>query len=62
LVLDEVVGFTAREVAGMLDWRGFRCRARSRFITTRGSEIAALTRFESHSLHAFGLPRVLPDA
>jgi RNA polymerase sigma-70 factor (ECF subfamily) len=30
-------------------------------ITPRGNEVAALTRFESHTLRAFGLPRVLPD-
>ena len=29
-------------------------------ITPRGAEVAALTRFESHTLRPFGLPRVLP--
>jgi RNA polymerase sigma-70 factor (TIGR02960 family) len=29
-------------------------------ITLRGDEVAGLTRFESHTLRAFGLPRVLP--
>ena len=28
-------------------------------ITPRGAEVAALTRFESHTLRPFGLPRVL---
>ena len=30
-------------------------------ITPRGDQVAGLTRFESHTLRAFGLPRVLPD-
>jgi RNA polymerase sigma-70 factor (TIGR02960 family) len=30
-------------------------------ITPRGDQVAALTRFESHTLRSFGLPRVLPD-
>ncbi|HYZ53135.1 MAG TPA: RNA polymerase subunit sigma-70 [Streptosporangiaceae bacterium] len=30
-------------------------------ITVRGDQVAALTRFESHTLRAFGLPRILPD-
>jgi RNA polymerase sigma-70 factor (ECF subfamily) len=30
-------------------------------ITPRGDQVAALTRFESHTLRAFGLPRLLPD-
>jgi len=30
-------------------------------ITVRGDQVAGLTRFESHTLRAFGLPRVLPD-
>ncbi|MGE5286526.1 MAG: hypothetical protein ACM3ML_04840 [Micromonosporaceae bacterium] len=29
-------------------------------ITVRGDQVAGLTRFESHTLRAFGLPRVLP--
>ena len=29
-------------------------------ITPRGAEVAALTRFESHTLRPFGLPRILP--
>lgn len=29
-------------------------------ITARGDRVAALTRFESHTLRPFGLPRVLP--
>lgn len=29
-------------------------------ITVRGDQVAGLTRFESHTLQAFGLPRVLP--
>ncbi len=29
-------------------------------ITPRGGQVAGLTRFESHTLRAFGLPRVLP--
>jgi hypothetical protein len=29
-------------------------------ITPRGDRVAALTRFESHTLRPFGLPRVLP--
>jgi RNA polymerase sigma-70 factor (TIGR02960 family) len=28
-------------------------------ITTRGDQVTGITRFESHTLHAFGLPRVL---
>ena len=31
-------------------------------ITVRGEQVAGLTRFESHTLRAFGLPRVLPDS
>lgn len=30
-------------------------------ITVRGDQVAGLTRFESHTLRAFGLPRILPD-
>ena len=30
-------------------------------ITPRGGQVVGLTRFESHTLRAFGLPRVLPD-
>ena len=30
-------------------------------ITLRGDQVAGLTRFESHMLRVFGLPRVLPD-
>jgi RNA polymerase sigma-70 factor (ECF subfamily) len=30
-------------------------------ITLRGGQVAGLTRFESHTLRTFGLPRVLPD-
>jgi uncharacterized protein YndB with AHSA1/START domain len=30
-------------------------------ITVRDDQVAGLTRFESHTLRAFGLPRVLPD-
>ena len=30
-------------------------------ITLRGDEVTGLTRFESHTLRAFGLPRVLPE-
>ncbi len=30
-------------------------------ISLRGDEIAGLTRFESHTLRPFGLPRTLPD-
>ncbi|MDX6241600.1 MAG: hypothetical protein QOG10_6424 [Kribbellaceae bacterium] len=30
-------------------------------ITLRGDQVAGLTRFESHTLRAFGLPRSLPD-
>ena len=29
-------------------------------LTLRGGQIAGLTRFESHTLHPFGLPRILP--
>ena len=30
-------------------------------ITLRGGRVAGLTRFESHTMRAFGLPRILPD-
>ncbi len=30
-------------------------------LTPRGDQIAGLTRFESHTLRPFGLPRILPD-
>jgi hypothetical protein len=31
------------------------------FVTLCGDRVTGLTRFESHALRAFGLPRVLPD-
>jgi len=38
-------------------WRG----AGVLVITLRGGRVAGLTRFESHTMRAFGLPRILPD-
>ena len=36
-------------------WRGSGLQV----ITTRGDQVTGITRFESHTLRAFGLPRVL---
>lgn len=30
-------------------------------MTLRGEQVAGLTRFESHTMRAFDLPRILPD-
>ncbi len=46
--------YTRDETNGL--WRGSGLLV----ITPRGGQVAGLTRFESHTLQAFGLPRVLP--
>ena len=46
--------YTRDEVSGL--WHGSGLLV----ITVRGDQVAGLTRFESHTLRAFGLPRLLP--
>jgi RNA polymerase sigma-70 factor (TIGR02960 family) len=47
--------YTRDQASGL--WRGSGLLV----ITVRGDQIAGLTRFESHTLRPFGLPRILPD-
>ena len=47
--------YTRDQASGL--WRGSGLLV----ITARGDQIAALTRFESHTLRPFGLPGMLPD-
>ncbi|HXB46828.1 MAG TPA: RNA polymerase subunit sigma-70 [Streptosporangiaceae bacterium] len=47
--------YTRDEASGL--WRGSGLLV----VTLRGDQITGLTRFESHTLRPFGLPRILPD-
>jgi RNA polymerase sigma-70 factor (TIGR02960 family) len=47
--------YTRDQASGL--WRGSGLLV----LTLRGDHIAAITRFESHTLDPFGLPRILPD-
>ncbi len=40
---------------------GLWCGAGVLVITVRGGRVGGLTRFESHTMRAFGLPRILRD-
>jgi RNA polymerase sigma-70 factor, ECF subfamily len=47
--------YTRDQASGL--WRGSGLLV----LTVQGDHIAGLTRFESHTLRPFGLPRILPD-